>query len=337
MSSTNNTKLHDASSSKIPSPTIKDSIPNSTKQLSAPPPTGINTFLPPSWVPYSELMRLEKPAGLYAFFMPFVIGTVYAASLASPTPTPSHLARLCLTFLVYSILSRGAACTWNDNIDQAYDRQVARGAVSTSSAHIFAAVLAIAAISVLPHECAIHILAIGPLWIFCPFAKRITHYPQLVLGFPFAWAILVACSALNVDAFSSANRIPTSSLFAANVAWTIIYDTIYAHQDLKDDVKAGIKSMAVRFAKHTELLVAVLGVVQVALLVVTGVAARFGPLYFAGTCLTTALTSARMLWKVNLSEPASCAWYFRHGFFEIGGSMVAGVLMQYFVSLGGLR
>lgn len=147
--------------------------------------------------------------------------------------------------------------------------------------------------------------------------------------------MLVACSALGVEVFSPANRVATTALFASNVLWTIIYDTVYAHQDAAVDVAAGVKSMAVRFGPRTELLASALSVLQFGLLVIVGVQAGFGPLYFAGSCVGAALGTARMLVKVDLGDPASCAWFFRHGFFEVGGCMVGGLVAQYLVRLGG--
>ena len=93
--------------------------------------------------------------------------------------------------------------------------------------------------------------------------------------------------------------------------------------------------MAVRFGSRTKLLASVLSMLQFGLLVVVGVQAGFGPLYFAGSCVGAALGMARMLVKVDLGDPASCAWFFRHGFFEVGGCMVGGLVAQYLVRLGG--
>lgn len=351
-SSSDDIKLRNGFTSDTPLVDGSKPIPNGTKQPDplpayTPPTTGILSVLPPSWIPYGELMRLEKPAGLYAFFVPFLLGTFHAANLSTPVPTPSHLAHLTTLFLAFSILSRGAACTWNDALDAPFDRLVprcrlrplARRAIPLRSAHLFAATqtaLSIAVLAALPGNCVPHAAVLTSLWFLYPFAKRVTHYPQVVLGFPFAWAVPVACSALGVEAFSPTNRVATTALFAANVLWTIIYDTIYAHQDAAADVAAGVKSMAVRFGPRTKLLASALSVLQFGLLVIVGVQAGFGPLYFAGSCVGAALGMARMLVKVNLGDPASCAWFFRHGFFEVGGCMVGGLVAQYLVRLGGV-
>ena len=305
-----------------------------------PPQHGILSILPAPWVPYAELMRLEKPAGLYAFYFPYLIGTCYAACIADEPPSLEHVAFLCSLFLVGSVILRGAACAWNDNIDQDFDRKttrcrlrpIARGAVSTTQGHLFTVALTIAGLPLfvfLPLQCIYHALPITILFAFYPFAKRVTYYPQVVLGFPFAWAIFMCCAALGVDPFSPRFRIPTACLFTANVLWTIIYDTIYAHQDIKDDVKAGVKSMAVRFADSTKLLVTVLASVQLALLVLTGWEAEFSSIYFVGSCGGALVSLASMIAQVELEKPASCAWWFHWGFWFVGGSVTVGLFGSY--------
>ena len=281
-----------------------------------PPQHGILPILPAPWVPYAESMRLEKPAGLYAFYFPYLIGLCYAACIADEPPSLEHVVFLGGLFLVGSVILRGGACAWNDNIDQDFDRKttrcclwpIARGAVSTTQGHLFTRALTIAGLPLfvlLPFECINHAVPITILFAFYPFAKRVTYYPQVVLGFPFAWAIFMCCAALGVDPFGSRSRVPTACLFAANILWTIIYDTIYAHQDIKDNVKAGVKSMAVRFANNTNLLVTVLASVLLALLVLTGWEAELSSIYFVGSCGGALISLASMIAQVELAKPAS--------------------------------
>ena len=313
--------------------------PNSLPRYT-PPSKGHLSLLPTSWIPYAELMRLDRPAGLYAFYVPYLIGLSYAACLVFPIPSLEHLLTYSTVFLVGSTILRGAACTWNDNIDQDFDRKVARcclrpiarGAVTTVQGHLFTAALMLAGTPIflaLPIECVCHAIPVTLLFALYPFAKRVTNYPQVVLGLPFAWAVFMCCAALRVNPFSAENIVPTMSLFGANIVWTIIYDTIYAHQDLKDDVKAGVKSMAVRFADSTKLLVTLLAVAQVLLLAVAGWQAGFGLIYFVGTCGGTTIALAIKITSVNLDQPASCAWWFHRGFWFVGGSIVMGLSGEY--------
>ena len=296
--------------------------------------------LPTAWQPYAELMRLDRPAGFYAFYVTYLIGLAYAANLTAYPPPPKHLLSLAALFLVGNVILRGVSCAWNDNIDQKFDRQVertrnrpiARGAVSTTQGHVFTAVLTIVGAPLflgLPSPCSWHALPILALFAFYPFAKRITHYPQFVLGFPFAWAIPLCCAALEVEPFGNGAVGATASLIAANVVWTMIYDTVYAHQDLKDDVKAGVKSMAVKFADSTKLLLSVLSLVQVSLLTATGRLVQLPPIYFVIACGGTALSLASMLVRVDLKQPSSCAWWFHYGFWFVGGSIIGGLLGAY--------
>ena len=305
-----------------------------------PQPTGFLSLLPSSWVPYAELMRLDRPAGFYAFYIPYLVGLGYGACLTTPVPSPKHILSLCGLFLMYCIILRGAACSWNDNVDQGFDRQVARtrlrpiarGAVSTAQGHIFTVALLLAEIPVfmvLPVACAYHAISIHILFGAYALMKRITYYPQFVLGFPFAWAILMSSAALDINPISNHRIIPTISLFFANVLWTMIYDTVYAHQDIRDDIRAGVKSMAIRFAGSTKQLAVTLATIQVALLFVAGRQARLSPIYFIGTCGGTAFALGTMIAKVDLKKPSSCAWFFHHGFWYVGGSMVVGFATEY--------
>ena len=297
-------------------------------------------LLPSTWVPYAELMRINKPAGLCAFFFPYIIGTCYAASVADSPPSLAHFFSLCTLFIAQSLVLRGAACTWNDNVDQEYDRKVARcrsrpiarGAVTSAQANVFTAILTAVWLSLfafLPLECFYHAFAVAALFAFYPFAKRITYYPQLVLGFPFAWAIFISCAALHIDPFGQQALVPIMGIFAANILWTMIYDTIYAHQDIKDDVKAGVKSMAVRFAESTKPLVSIFAVMQTMLLLMTGLLANLSSIYYVGACGGTGFALACMISSVDLQVPASCAWWFHRGFWLVGGCMVAGLFGHY--------
>ena len=274
-------------------------------------------------------MRLERPARLYAFYFPHLIGR---GSTYVVDPLPS--------FIVGYVVLRGAACAWNDKVDQDFDRKVVRcrlrpiawGAVTTTRGHLFTAALTLAGLplfTLLPLECAYHAVPITFIFAFYPFAKRLTYCPQVVLGFPFAWANLMCCAAFGVDSFSRLLFYPTTSLFAAHVLWTVIYDTIYAHQRTKDDVKAGVKSMAIRFANHTKLLASILATAQVILLIATGWLTELPPVYFILTCGGGGIALVSMIVQVNLSQPASCAWWFHRGFWSVGGCVAAGFFSQY--------
>jgi 4-hydroxybenzoate polyprenyltransferase len=301
--------------------------------------------LPTTWVPYAQLMRIDRPGGLYAFYFPYLIGTMYAACIAPTPPRPETLLRLALMFLPFNVLIRGAACTWNDNVDQRFDRRVercrhrpiARGAVSTSQAHIFTLVqlaLAFPFTMLLPGTCLPHILISVVLFIVYALMKRITYYPQVVLGFPFAWAIFICVGALGMKPLTGTATAPTLAMFAANILWTITYDTIYAHQDVADDEKAGVKGMALRFRNSTKMLASVLSLLQLGLLALCGQQAGFGTNYFVGTVGGVATALGYYIYDVDLSKPESCGAWFHDQFFIVGGGFVAGLIAEYVARLG---
>ena len=305
------------------------------------PKSGVLSWLPPALVPYGELMRIDRPAGFYAFYIPYLIGLGYAADIADPAPSSSHLAFLAGLFALGCVILRGAACAWNDNVDQDFDRKVercqlrpiARGAITTAQGHLFTAALTLIGLpffAFLPVECSYHVTPITILFGVYALMKRITNYPQVVLGFPFAWGILMAAAALKSNILSKDLFLPTMSLFLANVLWTVIYDTVYAHQDVKDDKQAGVNSMAVRFEKNTKELVSILATCQIGLLIFTGWQAELSPIYFVVSCGGAAIALLTMIAKVNLDDPASCAWFFYRGFWYVGGSIVVGLFAAWY-------
>ena len=152
-----------------------------------PPEPGILPYLPKSWVPYAELMRIEKPAGIYLAYIPHLVGTLYGACIVDSKPSFSVLIKLNLVFFIGTILARGAACSWNDSLDQKFDRQVfrckprplARGAVTTEQAHVFIVLqvtIAFVSLLILPSAC-LYVAApsIFLSWLY-PFSKRFTNY-----------------------------------------------------------------------------------------------------------------------------------------------------------------
>ena len=243
---------------------------------------------------------------------------------------------------------RGAGCSWNDILDQDLDRKVlrtrsrplARGAVSSLAAFIYTGLQLLVFFGLqtqLPTReskmnstsCVYHsipfILATG----LYPLTKRITNYPQVFLSVPASWGLIVAFPALGLDVPSSPeSMIAAGSLCLSNIAWTILSDTIYAFQDLKDDKRTGIKSLAVKHEKNAKSILYVLSIVQIGCLVITGVFTEVGLLYFTFLSLATA-TLGTMIYRVNLGRSGDCAWWFKHGCLVIGGSIASGLLSEY--------
>lgn len=320
-----------------------------------PPRGGIFTIIPTSCVPYAELMRLDRPAGYYAFYWHYIIGLSFAASIAVPPPKPSTLALMAAYLALWVLILRGAVCTWNDNLDQSFDRKVARtrfrpiarDAVRTAHAHVFTLVqLILGAILLipLPTECSIYAGLMTAVLFVYPLGKRFTDFPQLILGLGFALPVFMCCAALGTDPllqhYAEYNQKTRSShlaasmfLYIAGALWTIIFDTIYAHQDIKDDKKVGIRSLAVLLSRHTKPVLSILALLQVALFVAVGVESGFSVAYFAGSCTAAAVALFSMLGFVNLDKPASCAWWFGSCSRLVGGSIAVGFLGEYMLRL----
>ncbi|KAK3995733.1 UbiA prenyltransferase family-domain-containing protein [Cladorrhinum sp. PSN332] len=314
------------------------------------PTTGFVSHLPLSWIPYAQLMRLDRPAGLYAFYFPYLIGLAYAACITSNSPSssspsetvPSPLTLLTLSaiLLPFNILFRGATCTWNDTLDKRFDQQVARcrhrpvarGAVSVPKAHVWTLVQTLACAPIIyfcfPKETIPHALIGLALFLVYAFMKRVTYYPQAVLGVAFAWAIFFSVAAIP-GAQEKVYAPATVALAGSIVLWAFIYDTIYAHQDIADDVKAGVKSSALALQNWTKAICAVLTGIQGALLVLVGVWSQFGWGYYLGTVGGVLGTTAWYVARVDLNSPESCGRAFRTQFWTVGAGYVAGFVIEY--------
>jgi 4-hydroxybenzoate polyprenyltransferase len=309
----------------------------------SPPTTGLLSVLPSSWVPYAELIRLDKPTGTYYLFFPCLFSTLLAAPLATPMVSP--LSVIGTTFLFFSgaLIMRGAGCTINDLWDRNLDphvrrtrlRPIARGAVTPFNAIVFTGAQLLAGLAILlqfPSQCLFYGIPSLLLVASYPLAKRVTHYPQVVLGLTFSWGAVMGFPALGIDILhNSAAMMAAGYLYASNIAWTVLYDMIYAHMDIKDDAKAGIKSIALKHGKQTKQILTGLAATQVGLLAAAGVAAGAGPLFFVGSCGGAAATLAVMIWKVNLKSVKDCWWWFVNGCWFTGGAVATGLGVEYLV------
>lgn len=308
----------------------------------SPPTTGLLAYLPRSWVPYAELIRLDKPTGTYYLFFPCLFSTLLAAPLVSPIASLSTVLGKIAIFGTGALVMRGAGCTINDLWDRNLDphvsrtrlRPIARGAVTPQQAIIFTGgqlLVGLAVLLQLPQpECFFYGAASLPLVALYPLAKRVTYYPQAVLGLAFSWGAWMGFPALGIDLLSNAPALTAAALlYGSNICWTVLYDMIYAHMDIKDDVKAGIKSIALAHEKDTKAVLTGLAVAQVGLLAAAGTVVGAGPIFFAGGCGSAVATLATMIWKVNLKSVSSCWWWFRIGCWFTGGGIGLGLFGDY--------
>ena len=308
----------------------------------SPPTTGLLAYLPKSWVPYAELIRLDKPTGTYYLFFPCVFSTLLAAPLIAPIASLSTVLGKIAIFGTGALVMRGAGCTINDLWDRNLDphvsrtrlRPIARGAVNPQQAIIFTGgqlLVGLAVLLQLPQpESFFYGAASLPLVALYPLAKRVTYYPQAVLGLAFSWGEWMGFPALGIDLLTNTPALTAAALlYGSNICWTILYDMIYAHMDIKDDVKAGIKSIALAHEKNTKAVLSGLAVAQVGLLAAAGSVVGAGPIFFAGGCGSAVATLATMIWKVDLKSVSSCWWWFRNGCWFTGGGIGLGLFGDY--------
>jgi 4-hydroxybenzoate polyprenyltransferase len=309
----------------------------------SPPTTGIISRLPTSWVPYAELIRIDKPTGTYYLFWPCLFSTLLAAPMATPVASPTSVLGTSLLFLTGAFIMRGAGCTVNDLLDRKFDkhvtrtkfRPIARGSISPKNAILFTGAQGLAGLAVLlqfPPSCFFYAVPSLALVTLYPLAKRYTNYPQVVFGLSFAWGSILGFPALGIDLLSNSAALTSAAcLYASTLTWGVLYDMIYAHQDIKDDLKAGIKSMALKHDAETKQVLAGLAVVQVGLLAAAGVAAGAGPAFFVGSCGGALVTLGIMIRRVNLKSVKDCWWWFVNGCWITGGIVSLGLGADYLV------
>jgi len=224
---------------------------------------------------YFRLMRLNKPIGIYLLLWP-----TYWALFLSAGGWPDIDLLIIFTFGV--IITRSAGCVINDYADREIDKHIARtrdrpittGEISPKAALLlfFALGLAAFALVLLTNTLTIKISFIAlALAVLYPFTKRWTNLPQLILGLAFAMSVPMAFSA-------QTGTIPESAgwIFIATVLWTLIYDTLYAMADRDEDIKIGVKSTAILFAKYDQIFITLL---QILLMIVF---IKIGNLFYLG-------------------------------------------------------
>jgi 4-hydroxybenzoate polyprenyltransferase len=215
----------------------------------------------PAWSrPYLRLSRFDRPIGSWLLLMPCWWSAALAAAIARDV---SQLWLVIVLFFIGAFVMRGAGCDWNDITDRDLDAKVERtrsrpipaGQVSVRQALAFAILQSLIGLAVLLQFNRFAIMTgIASLVIVAvyPFMKRITWWPQVVLGLAFSWGALMGFAVI-------LGRIDLTALvlYAGSIAWVIGYDTIYAHQDAEDDALIGIKSTARLFGAATHRALAV--------------------------------------------------------------------------------
>ena len=287
----------------------------------------------PVWSrPYLRLARLDRPIGSWLLLLLCWWSAGLAAIAAGERlPDLGHLA----LFFIGAFAMRGAGCTWNDIVDRDLDRRVERtrsrpipsGQVSVAQAALFLLAQALVGLLVLVRFNRFAIAAgIASLAIVAvyPFMKRVTYWPQIVLGLAFSWGAVMGWAA----AFGRLDP-PALVLYAGSIAWVIGYDTVYAHQDRDDDALIGIKSTALLFGERTRPMLAVFYALAAVLIGLAGALAGAGALFGLGL-LGFAAHLAWQIARLDIGDPEQCLRIFKSNR-DAGLILFAGMLLDAFL------
>ena len=269
----------------------------------------------PAWLhPYIQLMRLDRPIGWWLLLWP-CWWSVALAALADPLQPMPNITHLAL-FMLGAIVMRGAGCTYNDIIDRDIDAQVTRtqnrplpsGRITPLRAAIFMLSQALIGLAVLlnfnTYTIILGLCALIPVALY-PFMKRITNWPQAILGIAFSWGALMGWSA-----YYGQIDLPPLLLFAGCIAWTLGYDTIYAFQDEKEDAIIGVKSTAQIFKKHAKLAITLFYSLMLLLMALAFWIAQLPQISYNGLAFAS-LHALSQIIRLNPEDPDICLKLFR--------------------------
>lgn len=273
----------------------------------------IDRYAPQAARPYLRLARLDRPIGTWLLLLPCWWGVTLAS------PGLANVPELVVFFVLFGVgaaVMRGAGCTANDIADRDFDARVARtrtrpiasGAVSVPRAVAFLALQLLIGLGILltfnRFTIALGVFSLALVFTY-PFMKRITYWPQAFLGVTFNWGALMGFAAV-----TGSLAAPALALYAAGVAWTLGYDTIYAHQDKEDDARLGLKSSALKLGEATRPWLFVFYGSTIALMALAGHLAAIGWPYY----VFLGLGAAQLFWqarRVDLDVPGDCLAKFR--------------------------
>ncbi len=285
--------------------------------------------LAPAWSrPYLRLARLDRPIGSWLLLMPCWWSVGLAGMHAGRFPSLWHI----VLFFIGAFAMRGAGCTWNDLVDRDLDglvertrsRPIPSKQVTVAQATAFMLAQALVGLAVLLQfnrftvMCGFASLLVVAIY---PFMKRITYWPQIVLGLAFSWGALMGWPA----AFARLDWAPII-LYAGSISWVIGYDTIYAHQDREDDLMIGIKSTALLFQQNTAPMLIAFYTGAVVLIGMAGFIAGGGVIFLIGLIAF----AAHLAWQVkrlNIDDSAHCLKLFKSNR-DAGLILFAAMLLQ---------
>ena len=282
--------------------------------------------LPEPWWPYIQLMRLDKPIGIYLLLWPTLWGLWIAGE-----GQPRWL--LVLVFVLGVVLMRSAGCVVNDMLDARFDRHVARTCERPLAAGVLRrkqAFLTLLAVLALAASLLLFLnrpaLLLVPVALFMamtyPLMKRYTYLPQVYLGAAFGLGIPMAFAA-------QTGEIPPLAwlLFAANILWVVAYDTEYAMVDREDDLKIGVKSTAILFDDLDRHAIGLLQLLFLWAMWLVGSQAHLGLPYRVSLGLA-ALLFLWQQWLIHQREPQRCFRAFLNNHW-VGLVVFAGIVLDY--------
>ncbi len=263
---------------------------------------------PPGWSErlrrYALLVRLHRPIGILLLLWP-TLWALWIAGAGSPAWG------MVLLFSLGVTIMRSAGCAINDYADRDFDAHVARtrdrpiasGLVAPGEAiGVFLTLSLLAASLLLFLNWPTRFMSLAALGLttLYPFMKRFTHLPQVVLGAAYGWAVPMVFTALT-------GQLPLQAwlMFLSTVTWALIYDTQYAMVDREDDLKIGVKSSAILFGRHDNLIIGLLQLLMLGLLVVTGLLADRGLFFYLGLAAGGALFVYQQ-WLTRDRQPQAC-------------------------------
>ncbi|PVU86003.1 hypothetical protein BB559_003318 [Furculomyces boomerangus] len=283
---------------------------------------------------YKLLIRLDKPIGTLLLYWPCTWSIAMAtASQGIPVSNCVYMMGL---FGVGAVIMRGAGCTINDMWDVEFDKKVERTLsrplasekISMRESLVFLGLQLSAGLAVLVQlniptimlgACSLAIVVIYPLM------KRFTYWPQAVLGLAFNWGALLGWTAMT----GTLELAVTGPLYAAGIFWTLIYDTIYGHQDKKDDMAIGVKSTSLLFAENTKPILATFSVLTLSMLLLSGYNNGNSAIYHTIVALGGSVHLAWQLYTVDLNSPSSCWRIFKSNTW-FGAIILTAIVADYF-------
>ena len=272
----------------------------------------VDRWTPARARPYIRLARLDRPIGSWLLLFP----CWWSIALATSDPLTPGFWGLFVLFGIGAVVMRGAGCTYNDICDRDFDARVARtrdrplpsGEVTVRQAVAFMiALIALGAAILMSFNwfaVGVGIASLALVFTY-PLMKRVTFWPQFFLGLAFNWGALLGWAAVRGEL-----ALPAVLLYLGGIMWTLGYDTIYAHQDRRDDVDAGIKSTARRFGLDSKPWLYAFYAGAVSLFAIAGHMAELGWPFKLGL----ALGAAQLIWQVahvDLDDAKDCLRKFK--------------------------